>query len=113
METETASHKKAVDKKYYGVSGAVMETIRTIGQMPSQGMITHLFALITAHESITPLYYPAVLHSTQIIFVISAVFCFAGIFASFYTIVGEVNRKYRLINRPAFPVVVSSSPGYK
>ncbi len=75
----------AVDKKYYGVSSAVIGTMRTVGQMLSQGMITLLFALIIGHESITPMYYPAFLHSSQIIFIISAVFCFAGTFAALYS----------------------------
>ncbi len=83
----------SVEKKYYGVSSAVIGTMRTVGQMLSQGMITLLFALIIGHESITPVHYPAFLHSAQIIFIISAVFCFAGIFASFYSISYRVNKK--------------------
>jgi EmrB/QacA subfamily drug resistance transporter len=83
----------SVDKKYYGVSSAVIGTMRTVGQMLSQGMITLLFALFIGHESITPVYYPAFLHSTQIIFIISAVFCFAGIFASLYSTRNGVNKK--------------------
>jgi EmrB/QacA subfamily drug resistance transporter len=72
----------SVDKKYYGVSSAVIGTMRTMGQMLSLGIITLLFALFIGHEQITPEHYSAFLQSTQIIFIVSAVLCFGGIFAS-------------------------------
>ncbi len=72
----------SVDKKYYGIASGIMGTMRATGQMLSLGIITLLFALFIGHEQITPEYYSAFLQSTHIIFIISAVLCFGGIFAS-------------------------------
>ena len=75
----------SVDKKYFGVSSAIIGTMRTMGQLLSQGIITLLFALFIGHESITPVHYPAFMYSTQIVFIISAVLCLIGTFTSLYS----------------------------
>lgn len=72
----------SVDKKYLGIASAVVGTMRTMGQMISQGIIALMFAIFIGQELISPPNYPAFLQSIRLIFFISAAFCFAGIFAS-------------------------------
>jgi EmrB/QacA subfamily drug resistance transporter len=72
----------SVDKKFYGVASAVTGTMRTVGQTLSLGITTLLFTLYIGHQQITPGPNPAFLQSAHIAFIISAVLCFGGIFAS-------------------------------
>jgi len=72
----------AVERRDYGVASATLGTMRTIGQMLSLAIATLLFALIIGPVAITPPYYPALLRSSHIAFVIFAAACTAGIFAS-------------------------------
>jgi hypothetical protein len=72
----------SVDKKYLGVASAVVGTMRLIGQMLSMGVVMLVFALIFGSVKITPEYYPYLVKSARIIFIVFAVFSFGGIFAS-------------------------------
>jgi EmrB/QacA subfamily drug resistance transporter len=72
----------SVDKKYLGVASAIVGTMRLIGQMLSMGVVMLVFALIFGSVKITPEYYPYLVKSARIIFIIFAVFSFGGIFAS-------------------------------
>jgi EmrB/QacA subfamily drug resistance transporter len=72
----------SVEKKFYGVASGMLGTMRLTGQMFSMGMTLLLFALYIGRVPITPENYPLFLKSMKTAFAISAVLCFAGIFAS-------------------------------
>lgn len=72
----------AVDRKFYGVASGVLGTMRLTGQMFSMGMSLLFFSLYIGSVQITPDYYPLFLKSMRMVFGISTVLCFAGIFAS-------------------------------
>ncbi|MBA7710354.1 Riboflavin transporter RibZ [subsurface metagenome] len=72
----------SVDKRFYGVASATLATMRQIGMMLSMGIAMLLFALFIGRVEITPEYYPAFVSSLKIAFVIFAILCFGGIFAS-------------------------------
>ena len=72
----------SVEKKFYGVASATLATMRLTGQMFSMGITMLIFALIIGNQTISDVSNPLLLKSTQIIFVILAVICLGGIFAS-------------------------------
>lgn len=72
----------SVDKRYYGVASGMFGTMRLTGQTFSLAMTLLLFALYMGRVQITPQYYLLFLKSMKTAFIISAVLCFAGIFAS-------------------------------
>jgi MFS family permease len=72
----------SVDRKAYGVASGMLGTMRLTGQVLSMGMSLLLFSLFIGRVQITPEYYPMFLKSMKILFTISAVLCFGGIFAS-------------------------------
>jgi MFS family permease len=81
----------SVDKKYLGVASAIVGTMRLIGQMLSMGVVMLVFALIFGRVKITPEYYPYLVKSARIAFIVFAVFCLGGIFASLAR--GDLKRK--------------------
>lgn len=72
----------SVEKKFYGVASGTLGTMRLTGQMLSLGVAMLLFALYIGKVQITPEYYPLFLKSVKTAFIIFAVLCFGGIFAS-------------------------------
>jgi EmrB/QacA subfamily drug resistance transporter len=72
----------SVERKTFGVASGMLGTMRTLGQAFSLGVAMLLFALFIGKVQITPAYYPEFLKSLKLAFTISAVLCFAGIFAS-------------------------------
>jgi len=72
----------SVEKKYYGVSSGTLATMRLIGQMLSMGIATLLFAIYIGRVQIATESYPPFLRSVKAAFIIFAVLCFGGIFAS-------------------------------
>ena len=72
----------SVDRKFYGVASGVLGTMRLTGQMFSMGMSLLLFSLYIGRVQITPDVYPLFLKSMKMVFTISTMLCFAGIFAS-------------------------------
>ncbi len=72
----------SVDKRFYGVASGMLGTMRLTGQMFSMGVTLLLFAIYIGRVQITPEYYPLFLKSMKTASIISAVLCFAGIFAS-------------------------------
>jgi EmrB/QacA subfamily drug resistance transporter len=72
----------SVEKKFYGVASGMLGTMRLTGQMFSMGMTLLLFALFIGRVQIMPANYPLFLKSMKTAFIISAILCFAGIFAS-------------------------------
>jgi EmrB/QacA subfamily drug resistance transporter len=72
----------SVESRYYGVASAVLSTMRMVGNMLSMGIVTVLFAVLIGRVEITPEYYAPFLQSMKIAFIVCAVLCFLGIFAS-------------------------------
>lgn len=72
----------SVEKRYYGVSSATVQTMRLIGNMLSMGIVMLIFAIYIGRVQITPEYYAPFLKSVKVIFTIFAILCFGGVFAS-------------------------------
>ncbi len=72
----------SAERRYYGMASSVVATMRTFGQMLSLGIAIILFGLYIGQVEITPAHYPAFLQSARTAFIISAILCFAGMFAS-------------------------------
>jgi EmrB/QacA subfamily drug resistance transporter len=72
----------SVSRKCFGVASATVSTMRLVGQMSSMALITLIFNLIIGRVQITPAVTPALIVSTQTIFLIFAVLCILGTFAS-------------------------------
>ena len=74
----------SVDKRFYGIATASVGTMRLIGQMLSMGMATLVFALFIGRAQITPEYYPQLIKSIKVLFIISSGLCIGGIYFSLY-----------------------------
>ena len=72
----------SVEARTYGVASATLATMRQIGMMFSMGIAMLIFAIYIGRVEITPEYYPVFVNSIKVAFVIFAVLCFVGIFAS-------------------------------
>lgn len=72
----------SVGKKSYGVASATLATMRQIGMTLSMGIATLIFASYIGTVEITPQYYPSLLNSVRMAFIIFSALCFCGIFAS-------------------------------
>jgi EmrB/QacA subfamily drug resistance transporter len=68
--------------KAYGVASATVATMRQVGMVFSMGVAMLMFALYIGRVQITPAHYPFFLESMQASFIIFAILCFGGIFAS-------------------------------
>jgi EmrB/QacA subfamily drug resistance transporter len=66
----------------YGVASATLATMRQVGMVLSMGIAMLMFALYIGRVQITPEYYPFFQQSMKTAFIIFAVLCFGGIFAS-------------------------------
>jgi EmrB/QacA subfamily drug resistance transporter len=69
-------------KMAYGVASATLSTMRQIGMVFSMTIVMLMFALHIGTAEITPQYYPLFQESMRVSFIIFAVLCFGGIFAS-------------------------------
>lgn len=72
----------SIEKKHYGVGSAMLGTMRLTGQMLSMGIAMVIFAILIGDVRITPEHYPRFLQSVRTAFLVSAVLCSLGIFAS-------------------------------
>ncbi len=72
----------SVEKRFYGVASASVQTMRLIGQTFSMGTVLIIFAIYIGKIQIMPADYPALLTSVQIAFIVFTILCFIGIFAS-------------------------------
>ena len=69
-------------KTAYGVASATLATMRQVGMVLSMGVAMLMFTLYMGRVQITPEYYPLFQQSMKAAFIIFAVLCFGGIFAS-------------------------------
>ncbi len=74
----------SVDKRFYGIASASVGTMRLLGQMLSMGIATLVFALFIGRAQITPEYYPQLIKSINVLFIISSGLCIGGIYFSLY-----------------------------
>ena len=81
----------SVENKFYGIASATLGTMRLVGQMFSMGITMLVFAVIIGNHTISKANNPLLLQSTQIIFIILAVICAGGVFASLAR--GKVHQK--------------------
>jgi len=72
----------SVESRFYGVASGTLATVRLTGQMLSMGMVMLIFALYMGNVTITPEHYPSFLGSMHSAFIVMAIFCCGGIFAS-------------------------------
>ena len=72
----------SVENRSYGVASATLATMRQVGMTLSMGIAMLLFSIYIGRVEITPEYYPLFLKSIKPAFIIFAVLCFGGIFAS-------------------------------
>lgn len=71
-----------VEKKYYGVASAVVNTMRQLGTMFSSGLTATIFAIIIGPVAITPAVSPLLMTSTSVAFMLFFGVCVIGIFVS-------------------------------
>jgi MFS family permease len=72
----------SVDPKVFGMASAMINTMRQIGQMFSIGVVLVVQGFFMGRVEITPQVFPAFVTSSRIAFLIFAVLCLAGVFAS-------------------------------
>jgi len=72
----------SVERRFFGVAGAMVSTMRQLGMMFSMGILMMLLALMLGQAAIEPSNYDQFMTCTRITFVIFGVMCFGGIFAS-------------------------------
>jgi EmrB/QacA subfamily drug resistance transporter len=72
----------SVEKRFYGIASGSAGTMRLLGQMFSMGIATLIFAITIGRVQITVEYHPIFTRSLRIAFVVFAVLCLVGIFAS-------------------------------
>jgi EmrB/QacA subfamily drug resistance transporter len=72
----------SVDRKFYGVASGTLGTMRLTGQTFSMAIVLLLFSSYMGQVQITIKYYPLFLESMRTAFIVMAVLCFGGIFAS-------------------------------
>jgi EmrB/QacA subfamily drug resistance transporter len=72
----------SVDRRCYGVAAATLATMRQIGMTFSMGLVMLILGIYVGHVQITPQYYAAFVTSVNTTFIVFAILCFGGIFAS-------------------------------
>jgi EmrB/QacA subfamily drug resistance transporter len=72
----------SVDKKFYGVASSIVSTMRLLGNSFSIGTAMIVFSLYIGESQITAQHHGAFLTSVRVIFIIFALLCFLGVFAS-------------------------------
>jgi MFS family permease len=73
----------SVEKKYLGVASSVLGTMRLFGQMISMGLIMLVLSLIVGKVNLSADTVPQFMVSSRLLFLIFAILCTLGIFASF------------------------------
>lgn len=72
----------SVDRRSYGVASSTLATARQIGQTISMAIVTLIIAVYAGSVNLTPAYTRQILQSSRVTFIVFAIICFAGIFAS-------------------------------
>ena len=72
----------SVERKFFGLASGSVGTMRMLGMIISMGIATLVFTHFIGRVQITPEVYPVFMKSVGVAFMIFAVFCFGGVFAS-------------------------------
>ncbi|MBN1651253.1 MAG: MFS transporter [Bacteroidales bacterium] len=72
----------SVERKHLGIASASLGTMRMVGQMLSMGIAMMLFAFYIGQKSIDSTNLPQLLSALQMAFILFAILCFLGVFAS-------------------------------
>ncbi len=72
----------SVEKKYYGVSSAMVGTMRLLGQMMSMGFAMIIFSVITGKVQIKPDTHGLLMPAVTTAFLLFSILCFTGVFLS-------------------------------
>ena len=80
----------SVERRYFGVAGAMVSTMRQIGMMLSMGIVMMILALLLGDSAIAPENQEQFVRGLKITFAVFATMCFGGIFASLAR--GKLNR---------------------
>jgi EmrB/QacA subfamily drug resistance transporter len=80
----------SVDRQSLGLAGATLSAVRQIGMMVSIGIVMMIMSLFLGKADIIPSNFDQFIHCVRIAFVVFAVACFGGIFASLAR--GKMNR---------------------
>ena len=83
----------SVDKRYYGIASSTSGTMRLVGQAVSIAA-TLIIELCRAAPSLLPLWRIPCLKSAKVAFVVFAITCVGGVFASLAR--GNMNREAKL-----------------
>ena len=73
----------SVEQRFYGVSSGILATMRLTGQTLSMGITVLIFAIHIGHVQIKIEYYQDFLRGMRSAFVLFAILCSGGVFASF------------------------------
>jgi MFS family permease len=71
----------SVTSKHFGIASGTQATMRSLGMVLSMGIAMILFSIYIGKAQVTPEYYPALLTSMKVGFVIFAALCFGGVLA--------------------------------
>lgn len=74
---------KYVEKRFYGISSASLNTMRVVGQMMGMGITMAVLALFMGTSTLTPENTRAFIESCRIPFLIYAILCFVSIYGYF------------------------------
>lgn len=72
----------SVEKRFYGIASSTIGTMRLIGQASSMAVVTLIMALYVGNVKLTYANTGQFVHSARTAFIIFALVCFGGIFAS-------------------------------
>lgn len=72
----------AVEKRFYGVASSSLATMRLIGQAVSMAVVTLLMAVYVGGANLGPDNAHLLIRSTRLSFIVFAVICIGGVFAS-------------------------------
>ncbi len=72
----------SVERKFFGVASATVATMRLTGQILSMALVMLVFSILMGRVEITPEYYPMLIESARLSFMLFTVLCVVGIFAS-------------------------------
>jgi EmrB/QacA subfamily drug resistance transporter len=81
----------SVERRFFGVAGAMVSTMRQIGMMLSMGIVMMILALLLGDSAIGPANQDQFVRSMKITFSVFAVMCFGGILASLAR--GKLNKE--------------------
>jgi len=72
----------SIERRYYGVAGATVSSMRQLGMMFSMGILMMLLSLMLGQSAVEPSNYDRFVVCCRIAFLVFAVLSFGGIFAS-------------------------------